>query len=515
MKTTTTPIDFTESCLQRFPLLHAILRIWEKMRPAFVQDRVHKLGLEVAFGLVTSFGRRTISRGICARALQHLDWSRFYRFFSKDIWSPVVLTHQLLAQIGQHLSEDAPLVIGLDDTSIGKTGRKIPASGYFYDPKSPPFARSFKWALRFISISALITPYGPIAAATGILLKLKLAPVLVKPKKKDPPELHKQYKRGLRLWSIATQATEQLLLLRAQMDAIASLARRLLVVCADATYTNEIIFRNLPDRSLYIGRTRKDLKLFSPPMQKSALSLSKGRPKKYGDRLPTPEAIRQSEEYPWRRCTIFAAGKWHRLRYKAITPVLWKKAGHSRPIMLIVIAPLAYRLTKKSKLLYREPAYLLVSDPNYPVHLAIQHYFHRWQIEVNHRDLKDSFGVGDAQVRHPRSVARQFNFAALVSSMLALAGLDAYGCDRTNNYPPLPKWRNDPRGRPSAIDLKSQFRQELWLYEAGEQIITFSAPSRLSPNHSKYVKNATDWLLQSVPKGLPVTAWSAILHADA
>jgi hypothetical protein len=296
------------------------------------------------------------------------------------------------------------------------------------------------------------------------------------------------------------------------MDAIPTLLKRLLVIVADASYTNEIVFRNLPSRAIYIGRTRKDLRLFAPARPTPS---GRGRTKKYGEALPTPEGIRQSQNYPWRECTVFAAGKWHNLRYKVLAPVLWEKAGSSRPVMLIVIAPLGYRLRKNSKLLYRDPAYLLVSDPAYDPASAIQHYFHRWQIEVNHRDAKDGFGVGDAQVHHPRSVSRQFNFHALVTSMLALASLDAYGYSRTNNYGPRAKWRNDSRSRPSAIDLKSQFRQELWLYEAGEQVTDFLAPSRLSPKHPKYIEKAIAWLAKTVPKGLSTTAWSAILHADA
>jgi hypothetical protein len=512
MKPITTHIDITNSATDRFPLVHAFVCIWQEMRPAFVQDRVHKLGLEIALGLVSAFGRRTISRGICARALQHADWSRFYRFFSKDIWSPALMTHQLLAHISKHLLPNAPLVIGLDDTSADKTGKKIPASGYFYDPKSPVWARSYKWALRFITVSALLAPYGMIAEARGIILKLKLAPTLIKPAKKDPPQLHKKYNKDRKSWSLATQAMEQILLIRAGMDAIPTLIRRLLVVVADSSYTNETLFHNIPNRCVYIGRTRKDLRLFAPATREPG---SKGRARKYGDPLPTPEDVRKSDKYPWQKCVVFAAGRYHNLRYKVLTPVLWKKAGYSRPVMLIVIEPLAYRLRKNSKLLYREPAYLLVSDPDYSAHMAVQHYFHRWQIEVNHRDGKEDFGVGDAQVRHPHSVSRQFNFAALIFSMLALASLDAYGYGRTGNYAPRAKWRNDPRGRPSAIDLKSQFRQELWLYEAGEQVESFSVPSRLAPKHPKYTAKAQDWLAQTTPEGLSTTAWSAILHADA
>lgn len=482
------------------------------MRPAFAQDRTHQLGLGLALGLLTTFGRRTISRGICARAAQHLDWSRFYRFFSKEKWFPVILTHQLLTHLSRYLQPDAPLVIGLDDTSVDKTGKKIPASGYFYNSKSPPFARSFKWALRFITFSALITPYGPIAAARGIILKLKLAPTLPKPKKNAPKDEHDQYKKLARIWSITTQALEHIHLLRAQMDAIVSLAKRLLVVVADATYTNETILRNLPDRCVYIGRTRKDLKLFAPAQPKAG---AKGRTKKYGDQLPTPEAIRQSDLYPWRKCSVFAAGKWHNLRYKVVTPVLWKSAGYGRPVMLIIIEPLRYRLTKKSRLLYRQPAYLLVSDPSYCPASAIQHYFHRWEIEVNHRDAKDSFGVGDAQIRHPRSVSRQFGFGALIYSLLTCASWDSYGYGRTNNYAPRAKWRNDHRSRPSALDLITQLRQELWLQESGGQLSELSPPSNLAPNHPKYIESAEVWLAQTVPKSLPLTAWSAILHANA
>lgn len=74
-----------------------------KCCPAFAQSRIHNLGLDIAYGLLTALGRHTISRGICARASQHKEWSRFYRFFSKDIWSPVIMTHQQIKQVRKHL----------------------------------------------------------------------------------------------------------------------------------------------------------------------------------------------------------------------------------------------------------------------------------------------------------------------------------------------------------------------------------------------------------------------------
>lgn len=506
-----THMNFTHTSLKRFPLLCAFLRIWQQCRPAFVQDRTYKLGLEVALGLLSAFGRRTISRGICARAMQHFDWSKFYRFFSKDVWFPVILTHQVLIEIGSQLRDNLPLVIGIDDSTKSKTGKKIPGSGYFYDSKSPPFARSFKWALRFITMCAIQVPYGPIAAAKGILIKFKVAPTLKKPGKNASEEERKQYKKLVKEWSITTQVVEQLHLIRAQMNAIVFLATRLLVVVGDGSYTNRNVICNLPERCVFIGRTRKDIKLFYLAEPHN----SKGRKKKYGEALPIPDDIRGDESLEYSTYTIFAAGKWHTLRYKTVAPVLWKSTGCNIRLRLIIIAPLHYRLTKNSKLLYRRPAYLLVSDPNYPVHLAIQHYFHRWEIEVNHREAKDTFGVGDAQVWHPRSVSRQFSFAALMYSILLLAGLESYGPGRNNNYTPRTKWRNDSRSRPSALDLVTQLRIELWLNEAGGELAEFCVDPVLAPNSPKYIESAQAWLAETIPKGLPLTAWSAILHADA
>lgn len=511
MKSNPTLYCHTNTSLSRFPLLCAFIQIWSECQGAFAQDRTHRRALDLALGLLGAFGRRTITRAICARARQFLDWSADYRFFSKDKWFGVILSQKLLEHLSRHLRADDPLVIAIDDTHKPKSGKKIPASGYFYDSKSPPFARSFKWQLRFLSFSALLTPHGPIAAARGILIRFKLAPTLSKPKKSASEEQKLEYRKFAKLWTIASQLVEQLHLLRAQMDAHIDLAKRLLVVCADSSYVNKTVLRRLPERCILIGRTRKDLKLYQLP----DCSNIKGRKRRYGELAPTPEELRQDDSVPYESTTIFAAGKWHNLRYKTMTPLLWKSAGYNLPLRLIVIAPLHYRLRKNSKLLYRRPAYLLVSDTAYPVHLAIQHYFHRWEIEVNHRDAKSVAGVGQAQVRNPRSVSRQFSFVALVWSWLQLASLDAYGPERGASYIPLAKWRNDPRARPSGLDIVSQLRLEMMMYESGSEQIAFQADRDLSPTSSKYAAYAQAWLAQTVPKGLSESLWSSICYADA
>lgn len=117
--------------------------------------------------------------------------------------------------------------------------------------------------------------------------------------------------------------------------------------------------------------------------------------------------------------------------------------------------------TKKSKLLYRDPAYLLTTDLTSPVEILIQAYFDRWEIEVNHREEKSLFGVGDAQVWSKQAAPRVPQFQVAVYAMLLLASLVAYGAKRTDHYRLLPKWRKDEERRPSITDILALMREEL------------------------------------------------------
>ena len=149
----------------------------------------------------------------------------------------------------------------------------------------------------------------------------------------------------------------------------------------------------------------KDAKLFHPPDDQDRPTV--GAKRKYGAQAPTPDQLRRDDSIPWEQVTAFGAGKTHTFRVKTIAPVLWKKAGPEKPLRLVVIAPVGYRPRKGSKLLYRQPAYMICTDPHLPLDQLIQYYLWRWDIEVNHRDEKQIIGVGQAQVWSERSVDRQ------------------------------------------------------------------------------------------------------------
>lgn len=183
--------------------------------------------------------------------------------------------------------------------------------------------------------------------------------------------------------------------------------------------------------------------------------------------------------------------------------MLWPKAGAAAPLRLLVIAPLAYRLRKGSKLLYRRPAYLICTDPELGLEQLLQYYLWRWDIEVNHRDEKQLIGVGQAQVRSPRSVERQPALAVVSYAYLLLAAARVYGTDTPRGCLPLPKWQSKADDqRLSAEELIRQVRSEVWAY----------ALQRLQPDSGDFVLGdppATKWPESSLP------AISALLYASA
>ena len=78
---------------------------------------------------------------------------------------------------------------------------------------------------------------------------------------------------------------------------------------------------------------------------------------------------------------------------KVVRNLYWRKAGPDLRLQLVVVKPLGYRLRKGSKLLYRQPAFLLCTDPELDLQTLVQAYVDRWEIECHHRDEKSFIGV--------------------------------------------------------------------------------------------------------------------------
>jgi len=359
-----------------------------------------------------------------------------------------------------NLSQGEPFVVAMDDSIFKKTGWKIHGVAWRRDPLGPPFQTNFIPGQRFLQISAAL-PHGETPCAANMIpVDLRHCPTPKKPRKTAPPQEWSDYHKVQERTKVSRRGAEQLHALRESLDKECDSADRILVASVDGTFTNATVLKHMPERTDLIGRIRKDAKLYHLPGE----SAGKGRKRVYGDRAPTPQALRKDAAIPWKAITAHAAGKQHNFRIKTLSPLRWRTAGKGHDLRLVVIAPLGYRLTKTSRVLYRQPAYLICTNPRMPLEQLLQHYLWRWGIEVNFRDEKTILGVGQAQVRNENSVEKVPQLQVASYAMLQLAAREAF---RDPQAPidtlPRTKWRKPQAGIPTSTSaIINHLRAEVW-----------------------------------------------------
>ena len=411
---------------------------------------------------LVGLGRRTVTGMLHTCGAGFQDWSAVYRLFSKARLDADSLFAVTRRGVVKELDPAAPLVVAMDDSLLPKRGPTIPGVAWRRDPLGPPFHTNFIRAQRVLAISALpgADELGP---ARAIPVDYQHAPTPRRPRNliNASDQERKQYRQACRKDSMAAQGARRLQLLRQQLDQDSGSAQRPLEVVVDGRFTNRVVLRQLPSNTVLIGRVRKDAKLYHLPVPPPAAARRRGR--LYGERAPTPQQLRCDEDVEWETVEAWAAGKVHRFRVKTLSPLRWRPAGGQRNLRLVVIAPLAYRPRPGAKLLYRQPAYLIVSDPDLSLQSIVQHYVRRWEIEVNFRDQKTLLGVGEAQVRHPRSVAEVPRMIVAAYSWLLLAAHRAAAPENSPDALPPPKWQaGQKKQRATTQDLLQRLRAELW-----------------------------------------------------
>lgn len=405
-------------------------------------------------------GRHTVTGNICAAGRQFRNWNPDYRQFSQARCDADVIAGVILKETLEQQDQTGPVVAAMDDSILRKRGKKTPGVSWRRDPLGPPFQVNFVRAQRFLQISlALPQNHGP-GPARMVPFDFLHAPTPQKPKPNAMPLQWKLYRQAQAQTNISRQGALRLQRLRDMLDRQNPADPRKLWTTVDGRFTNQTLLRNIPANTTVIGRIRQDAKIFFTPQQHEQPKAA-GRKKSYGNIAPTPEQLRTDPNSPWQTVPVFAAGKMHDFKIKTLGPILWKTAGANKPLRIIVIAPLGYRPRKGSKLLYRQPAFLISTDPDAPLETLLQAFVWRWEIEVNFRDEKQIIGVGEAQVRNQNSVQAQPEFATFAYAFLLIAA------NRTLNKAgqtlPLPKWRKpSSQPRASTQTLINQLRAELW-----------------------------------------------------
>jgi hypothetical protein len=418
---------------------------------AFLRVRRHVLARLV------SFGRRTISGLLRAQNRHQQDWSADYRLYSRGRCRVEKLFECIRGEVVARLEPQADLVTGTDDSLLRKRGSKIHGVRFQRDPLSPPFQVNLVRGLRVLQTSAALPLPG--GGARMVPIDFQHAVLPAKPRKTAPKPEWEAYKQAQAQCNINRLAQERLRVLREQMDQRPEQASRRLVNAVDGRLTNRTFLRQIPARTVVIGRIRKDAVLHQLPEQQPA----RGRKRKYGPQTWTPEQLLQEESIAFEEVKAFAAGREHAFKVKRLGPVLMRLDRGARPVQIVVIKPLGYRLKKGGKLLYRQPGFLMCTDLDMPLEKLLQDFLWRWEVEVNLRDEKTLLGVGQAQVRNPAATENAPALAVAAYGLLLLAGAKAYGPGGAPERSQEAKWyhrREDQRAATS--ELVNQLRRELW-----------------------------------------------------
>jgi len=433
-------------------LLITLLALLQDWAAVFDQQRSCTRAISLALGLLCGLGRRTVTRAICFNNRQHQDWSADYKLFSRSRWDPRALFGPVIRRaIAQYCPKY--IVVGLDDTAIKRSGKKVKTAQWLRDPLSPPFHVNLIWAQRFLQASLLVPLYrfDRESSPRGLPIRFEEVTPVRKPGKKATKEQKAAYRQAKKTHNLSTAFVALLRELRQCFD-WQGFQQKLLIAVGDGSFCNKTTFGQAFDRTILITRARKDLRLCMP---------HKGQgPRYYAKETFSPEEVYQDPGIPWKEVKIFHGARYRRVRYKEVSQLLWRGGGGRRLLRLFVLAPTPYCKTKTGRRYYREKAYLLCDDNQLAAKALLQAYFDRWQIEINHRDEKTILGVGHAQVWADLSVPRLPALMVATYSLMLLSALEIYGFKRTSVYEPLPKWRLSAR-RPSCQDLVTLLRKQI------------------------------------------------------
>ena len=435
-------------------------------------------------------GRHTMTNLLTTEGRQFVDWTADYRMYSRERIACKNVFGQIRKEV-YALNDRQPLITALDDSLLPKTGKKIPGVKFARDPMGPPFQVNFIRGQRVIQMSAAVSEDGQ---ARMIPVMFDDASTPDKPRRNASVEAWARYKEACKARRLSVRGVECINEMRSHME-----KDRALWVAVDGSYTNRTVLNNLPDDTVLIGRIRSDAKLYYLPAASSTTGA--GRKRLYGIPAPTPEEIRTDEAIPWQTVNAYTSGKMHEFRVKTMKYLRWRGSGKQHTLQVMIIAPLRYRLSKGSPLLYRDPAYLICTDPDIPADKLLQAYLWRWGIETNFRDEKTLLGTGEAQVRNPASVKAVPQMMVASYALLLLAGIKLWGVKGMPQSRNIPKWQTPGKKyRASTNDLIKQLRYELW------------ADSIASTNYSDFVskQNSNRSLFN-----IKIPAFSAVLHVNS
>jgi DDE superfamily endonuclease len=398
---------------------------------------------------VLTTGRRTVANLLrTAGDLAHGDPSSYHRVLSRRRWSSPELARILIGFILDHWIPEGAVSLAGDDTVDEHRGAKVYGKGCHRDPvRSTHSYTAYRWGHKWVVLTILVPfPFAQRSWALPVLVALYRSP------EKAPKA---EAKTARRRKAKAKDRTKAKAKKRARRRAEASRARGAPAGPARRHKTPSELMRQLlavlihwfPDRQFvfagdggygthalarFAQRHRRHLRVVSLFYPNAALhdpppvvvGKKNGRPRKKGDRRPTPAAVvaatehREALEVSWygggRREVEAVSGTGH-----------WHKSGEG-----LVEVRWVYVHDRTGT---HRDSYLFSTDPTMEVARVIETYTGRWSIETMFQEMRAYLGLettrGWSEATVLRAAPCLFGLYAVVALLYAAlpAGARAEG----------------------------------------------------------------------------------------
>jgi len=419
-------------------LLITLAALLKHFRPAFRQQRVYNRMVVLLIGEVLTLARHTVTQILFTLGWVERDWSAWYRFFRKERFPYARLAYLFLEAVLEGFSGKVFVVAG-DGTTTPRSSRKIEGVGWLPHPRNAPFQRGLSLRQRWFHLAWLTPAEGGYTRAIPLLW----LPAFT------PSSRRQAHPARSEVWA----ARVALRWLQASLRALGR-GRLPILFVGDGRYDQITFWRNLPKGVILLTRSARNRRLFFLP------DATMRRDRKYGEPAPTPAEVWRKRQ-GWRKFTLKVRGLPRHLQVKVVGPVLRRRASE-RPLFLIVVRGKGGR--NKAR---RQPLPFLVNAVQegeqwklpLPVEELLFWAWQRWEIEVVHRELKSTFGLGEKQCWHVEGAVRSVQWSAWAYSVLVLAGYQAWGV-QGGARPPTRWWRGGSRW--SLNTLWRSYRAAWW-----------------------------------------------------
>src|SRR5262249_45521108 len=237
---------------------------------------------------------------------------------------------------------------------------------------------------------------------------------------------------------------------------------RIFWLAGDSAYINASTLQDRPKNLHAVGPLHWKAALYALP-EPPQPGRKGGRPRKKGDRLPTPRAmIEDPVSYPAAVQTlVFPKGK-RDLRIQGVRDILWYRGCQDQPVVVVLIRdPLGQ---------WRDEA-LVATDPGVSAEFLILGYCRRWSVELAFFDSKQYLGLHDPRVWSEPSVQRGQPMAWF-GGALTMLGNSVAGHEGPQVHRDRRWYQN--KVSPTFTDMLGALRLQMWEYEvfgeAGDQV---------------------------------------------